>query len=474
MEVIPIPALDNMSVFRRIRVRTFFILDDRLDEAKLHDALTRLIRDHWRKLGARIVMGKDKWRPVYHLPKVFDDNYELFRWSVEDSDSPFDEAAADLQLKTAKPEGGVAVLPSVEVVDTLFRPQHWPLTLDAEPDAPLLFVHLSLFADATVITISYPHILADQLGLANILKAWLGLVDGKVPPPMVGYNEDILPGQKPFAQYPKSETFKKGRHRVRRPFEYLFVLLGLIWWIMLEPKEETAAIFFPIPLLQSLRQRHAASLSEKDGASSDLTNGDIISGIMTKLARLSSKKKQMLSLSQTINLRGRIPALSTPEAQAGYLHNGLVHATSRFRYDPSMPAMEIARLNRAAVTGVIDDPATVDVLCAVIREQHRRRQPILICEPFERSYHVTTWASAWRDLDFRPALAAGAKKARERRKLRLIVQGDGQAPGVPMRFGSSFIMCKNEDGYWVSFGTTVRGMEAARKYLAEDPMLERI
>ncbi|KAK3303685.1 uncharacterized protein B0T15DRAFT_540980 [Chaetomium strumarium] len=472
MEVIPISALDNVGAFRNTRVRTFFLLDDRLDEVKLRDALTGLIRDHWRKLGARIVMGKNKRRPVYHVPKVFDDNYELFRWSVDHSASPIDEAAPELQLKTAKPEGGVAVLPSVEVFDARFRPQHWPISLDAEPDAPLLLVHLSLFADATVISTSHPHILGDQLGLANILKAWLGLLEHKAPPPMVGYNEDILPGQKPFAEYPKSETFKKGRHRVRGPFERLFILPGYIWEMILEPKEEKATVFFPLPVLQSLRERYTAGLSEKDGASAELTNGDIISAIMTKLVRLYSNKKPTLSLTQTINLRGRIPALSTPQAQAGYLHNGLIYATSRFRYDPAMPASEIARLNRAAVADVLGDEDTIDVLCAVSREQHRRDQPLHICEPWERSYHITNWAPAWRDLDFGPALAEDAREARQGRRVGLVVHGDGQVPGVPARY-VSFITSKSEDGYWVSFGTTIRGMEAVRKYLAEDPMLER-
>jgi hypothetical protein len=282
MEVIPISVLDSNSTFRNMRVHTFFILDDRLDETKLRDALTRLIRDHWRKLGARIVTQKNK-RPVYHLPKVFADDYELFRWSADHSDSSIDEAAAEMHLKTAKPEGGVAVLPSLTVCDALFRPQHWPITFDAEPDAPMLLVHLSIFADATVMTISHAHILGDQLGLANIIKAWLGLLEDKLPPPLVGYSEDILPGQKPFTQYPKSETFKKGRHHVRRPFERARVLLPFIWEMMVERKEETATIFFPLPLVQSIRKRQTATLTDKYGADPELTNADIISAIMAKV-----------------------------------------------------------------------------------------------------------------------------------------------------------------------------------------------
>ncbi|KAK4237959.1 hypothetical protein C8A03DRAFT_44244 [Achaetomium macrosporum] len=472
MEVIPISAPDCMDDFCNTRVRTFFILDDRVDEPKLRESLTRLIRDHWRKLGARIVAQKNK-RPVYHLPKVFDDNYELFRWSADESHSPFDVAAAELHLKTAKPDGGVAVLPSTVVYEALFHPRHWPITLDAEPDAPMLLVHLSLFSDATVITISHPHILGDQLGLGNIIKAWLGLLEDKAPPPMLGHSEDILPGQKPFAQYPRSETCKKGRHHVYGRFERLCVLLPFVWEMTVESKEERATLFFPLPLVQSLRERHTAALTEKYGASPELTNADIISGIMAKFARLSSKGKPMLSLTQTINLRGRIPALSSPQSQAGYIHNALVYATSHFRYDPSLPASEIARLNRAAIAEVIGDPATMEVLLAVTREKYRRGQSLHICEPFGRSYHMTNWAPAWRGLDFTPALGESAKEGREGRKVGLMVMGEWTLPGMPVRY-ASFITSKSEDGYWVSFGATTRGMKLVREYLAEDPMLERL
>jgi hypothetical protein len=303
MEVIPISAPDSISVFRNMRVRTFFVVDDRLDEAKLREALTRLIRDHWRKLGARIITHKNKGA-VYHLPKVFDDGYELFRWSANHSDSLLDDAAAQINFKTARLDGGVAVFPSVDVCDALFRPQQWPFTFDAEPDAPMLLIHLSLFSDATVIAISHPHMLGDQLGLANIIKAWLGLLEDRIPPPMLGHNDDILPGQKPFSQYPKSETFKKGQYHVRRPFERVGVLLPFIWELTTEPKEEKATLFFPAPLIQSLRERHTGILAEKRGTSLELTNGDFVSAILLK-ARPSSPKLPL-------SCRPNIPARSSP------------------------------------------------------------------------------------------------------------------------------------------------------------------
>ncbi|KAH8903366.1 hypothetical protein BR93DRAFT_971877 [Coniochaeta sp. PMI_546] len=474
MEVIPISAPDSMGVFRDTRVRTFFIVDDRLDEAKLRDALTRLIRDHWRKLGARIVQRKDG-KLEYHVPEVFADDYELFRMSREDSDQPFAKAAASLDLNSATREGGVTVLPGVEAADALFRPSTWPQLLSQAPDTPLLLIHLSLFADATVITTSVPHVLGDQLGLANIIKAWLGLVENKIPPPWVGYNEDILPGQKPFSEYPRSEMFKRGRVRVRYPLERFFVLLLFIWELITEPKEAHHILFFPTPLVDSLRERHSnpPSPADKDADAPKLTNGDILTAIMTKLSRLPRTSPRTISLSQTINLRGRHPRLTDPQARAGYIHNALVYSTARFRYHPLTPLGDIARLNRQAVEGVAHDPEVMDVLLAVHREQERRGQAQHVCEPFEGSYHMTNWVPAWRDLDFGSVLDKEAGEARGGEKVGLLVLGDGQTSGSVTRYAAN-LMSKTEEGYWVNFGASTKTMAVVRKYLAEDPMLERL
>ena len=45
----------------------------------------------------------------------------------------------------------------------------------------------------------------------------------------------------------------------------------------------------------------------------------------------------------------------------------------------------------------------------VMREQVKRRQPGHICEPFERSFHVTSWTAAWKGLDFSSALLTEAE-----------------------------------------------------------------
>ena len=436
METIPVLPLDLIRPIRNIRTRTFFILDDRLDQDKLRNALSVLIRDHWRKLGARLV-GKAKTGPlVYQLPKVLPEDYQLFRWTSKDNDFPIDDVCPSLAPNpglSKSEQSEVRMLPLTDSVDELFRPSDWPLHLADEVDAPLLLFHVSLFTNSTVLAISMTHILGDQLGVANILRASLGLINGVVPPPMLGYDDDILPGKKPFADYPKNKTYQKGKMHVRRPLEYLFVILPYIPELVLHPKEESTVLLFPLSVIQSLRERHIKMLTEKDGTSPDeITNGDILSAIMTKFSRMGNKKKTMLALSQTVNLRGRIPELAEPEQSQGFIHNGQVYGIARFPFTHSVSIGEIAQRNRQGIKEILD-PDAIEVQEAVRREMQRRKQGTHVCEPFERSHGISNWSPAWRDLDFSPALQDGAKEARDGKPLRLVVLGQGTEAKTPKR-----------------------------------------
>jgi len=280
MEVIPIPETDQHKPVPDLRTRTFFIVDDALDEDVLRKALERLICDHWRKLGARIVPRKVGFLE-YHLPKVFPDNYELFRWSSKGHAHSFDEFRS--KMTPAAEQKGVEFLSSMHEIDTWFRPSDWPFNRSADPpNSPILYVHLSLFTDVTVIFVSIPHVVADQLGKASIIRAWLGLVEGKQPPPMHGNNEDVLPGKTPFNQIPKDKAYRKGKIRVRRPLENFFVNLGLIPELIRHPKEEAHILFFPHFLTQSLRERCVKQLEEAHKGPVVLTDGDVLTAILTK------------------------------------------------------------------------------------------------------------------------------------------------------------------------------------------------
>ncbi|KAI1855917.1 hypothetical protein JX265_012000 [Neoarthrinium moseri] len=466
MDVIQIPFENQIKPLHNIRTRTFFVLNDGLDEGLLKDGLDRLIREHWRKLGSRIVHRPKDGRLEYHLPLAFDHKHELYRWSSRNDHRSLSEATPSLQALAT--EKTISILPSISSVDELFRPADWPLERkDEPPNAPLLFVHLTFFADATVVAISCPHVLADQFGLANIVKAWLGVIEGKTPPPMVGHDEDVL-AKRPYSDYPKREVVRKGKMRVRRRGEYMFVLLGFMSEFVFHRREESHMVFFPLPLVNFLRARHSKSLEEKYGTSPGLSSGDIISAILLKFSRMHDKKSRVMSLSQSANLRNRVPALSGNPASA-FVHNALIFPNARFPINPSTSIGEIAYQNRKNVQEALEQK-NIEIDLAVIQETTRRGQAIHTCEPFDRSYSVTNWCAAWRGLDF--SAATPRHEAKEQAKSSLFVLGHSNETKTPARF-SSVIMCRTDEGFWCSFAASTAAMTLIHEYLEKDPMLEK-
>lgn len=103
---------------------------------------------------------------------------------------------------------------------------------------------MSLCTDATVIAISCPHVVGDQFGMANIMKALLGQTRGEAPPSMVGVNDDVLANGKSYTDYQKEEVVRKGRMRVRRKMEYPFVILGSFPnWLCIKRRSLTPCSF---------------------------------------------------------------------------------------------------------------------------------------------------------------------------------------------------------------------------------------
>ncbi|KAH8599506.1 hypothetical protein B0O99DRAFT_659317 [Bisporella sp. PMI_857] len=437
MDVIPVPLTDQQTPVNNIRTRTFFVLDDQLDEAILKNALASLIREHWRKLGGRLATGKNG-HLEYHVPHTFGENYLLFDWTSKAYNHSIDNIT-DLPRAT-HPEAGITFHPHLAAVESWFRPAHWPYERKDEPaDAPLLYVQFSSFTDATVLAISAPHVLGDQFGLGNILKAWLGMVRGVAPPSMIGYDDDIVFNNgKLYNEYSKKERKKKGRMR-----------------IILEKQEVTHTVFLPHSLLQALRARVVRDLAEEKGGDPGISVGDIITGIMMKFARMHVKKSKRLTLSQTVNLRGRIPQLENRDA---FIHNSLHYATSRFLMTSSTPMGEIALRNRQAIIRATV-PKEIEIGMETCREM-----------VFEWSYNISNWSAAWKGLDFGEAVK-GENKGRNP-KLKLLL-GEGKALNGPDRF-NAMVLCKAEEGYWCRFSAAENKMKLLEEYVKEDPMLERL
>ena len=99
--MIPDLLTDQLKLVDNIQTRTFFVVDKQLDEDILRNALDRLIRDHRRKLGARLFKRPRDGVLEWHLPKTFDEKYVLFRWSSKEYSHSIDKTGFP---KTTPPE----------------------------------------------------------------------------------------------------------------------------------------------------------------------------------------------------------------------------------------------------------------------------------------------------------------------------------------------------------------------------------
>ena len=126
-------------------------------------------------------------------------------------------------------------------------------------------------------------------------------------------------------------------------------------------------------------------------------------------------------------MRGRHPNLLGDKASA-YIHNGLHHATARFRLEPSTSAGEIAYQNRLAIEVAMDEK-DMEIGTVVAREMVRRGQFMHTCEVWDTSYCVSNWCSIWRGLDFNSAVQAEKRGTTPS----FLVIGRGTAPGGVQR-----------------------------------------
>ncbi len=63
----------------------------------------------------------------------------------------------------------------------------------------------------------------------------------------------------------------------------------------------------------------------------------------------------------------------------------------------------------------------------------KRGQPILICEPCDRSYNVSNWTAAWKGLDFDVALKKQENGTNKSTPMKLLVLGESLEARSPHR-----------------------------------------
>ena len=305
-DVVPVPLLHQIPFAIEIMLTVGLVVSGQLDTQKLRAALEELTNlDQWRKIGSRIRRVKTKVRSTtalhnwplltvdtnqdrfaLHIPKRFSSTCPAFQWSEKDERTKT-AAAAGVSPNRSASETVVFHPPLSDVVH-YYRPPHFAQVLSdvlksGDPvrrNESILSVSVVTFADATLISITLPHLFTDAVGIQNVFAAWATMTAGRPQdvPPVVGFADDILAeidGEYDPALKPED------RARATPNLKYLIQLLPNIME-MVFAKQETRVIFLPDHVLERLKGEANAESSETKTAS-EVSQADIVSAIMMKV-----------------------------------------------------------------------------------------------------------------------------------------------------------------------------------------------
>lgn len=188
----------------------------------------------------------------------------------------------------------------------------------SEARLPQVSLHVTSFADATIVSLTWPHTLMDAVGQQDLLKAWSLSLAGRLQdvPEVLGTKEDVLTAlHTPDAQ-PEPLAIDSQKLGSFGMFSF-FTRLALRYLKMMVTgnKRHTRMVFMPKAAVDKLKQRAAKDVPPGEFVST----GDVLTSWMLHNLMKSLAKPKPLSTLFLVNGRYRLPWLSSEKGI--YLQN---------------------------------------------------------------------------------------------------------------------------------------------------------
>ncbi|KAL3483009.1 hypothetical protein BJX62DRAFT_245320 [Aspergillus germanicus] len=328
----PIQFIDQAGIIKDSIITYTFRYNSVLDPEKLHGALVRLLGEgDWRKLGGRLRRNKSG-QLVIHVPRQ---PHRKVRFSHVAYQPPI--SAHHLGSLLPKQTG---VLPSIQKGCHTFRAFSVPPDLPNDiqhyltSDEPLLSLRIVSFEDATLVSVTFPHAVADAMGTASLLRAWSCMLaeapDNQIPPPLAA-REDIMAsvGTPDDRDAQPQYTLE---HRRLRGLPLLRLILRITWDHLTRRNIHARTIYLPARFVAELRRQSQSQCQSLDsyedgklGHSDFISNGDLITAWGARMVILSRAPHKPAVIFNVFDLRSRLPGLLDPAGV--YLQNLILPST---------------------------------------------------------------------------------------------------------------------------------------------------
>jgi hypothetical protein len=284
----------------------------------------------------------------------------------------------------------------------------------------MLSLHVTSFADATLVGLSWPHALMDVMGQSALLHAWSLVLAGRESevPKLLGTHEDAVVAALEAPSAP-IEEFKLGAKRLAGT-SMLWFGARFGWDLLTSKTVETRTICLPKKFVEELRQQATAELTAEHGRDEKdifISEGDALTAWALRSVALSSPQPRPVTALHALNMRFRLPSLTN--AGGVYVRNMAIAACTFLSPETATGGLgPIALENRRHLTEQSTEPQVL----AFMRElcynsalgadpSHVFGDPNAILVPF------TNWTKAefTKIVDFGPAVADGKEKGGSRK-----------------------------------------------------------
>lgn len=211
------------------------------------------------------------------------------------------------------------------------RPNFPTFELSVRQYEPQISLHVTSFTDATLVALSWPHVLMDASAGKALLSGWSSVVAGRESdaPLVIGARDDILLQAAMSDKAQPCEEFKLEKNRLTG-VKLLVFSLRCLWDKFWNPPRQQRAVFIPEAVLDKLKADVRQEIANESQSSQDVpfvSESDILIAWICQAAASTISKPRPLSIMSFLDIRSRIPEIRN---LAGVFLQNMVLSTYAF------------------------------------------------------------------------------------------------------------------------------------------------
>lgn len=249
---------------------------------------------------------------------------KLTRESYRDMSINDHPLASRLPKETSSPS--VQASPE-EFLDLSVTPET-PLTLEdfLNSDIPQFNMHIISFKDATLVSVTWPHLLGDIMSVASVSEAWSLVMAGReseVPAFLSAGDKDILDAAGRHPDFQDKQHIMESR-RLAGVWFFVWLaryVLDMISW----PTMELKSIYLPPKTVKKLKARATMAIkaglpeaipSNADQATAFVSSADVVYAwlvCMVGQATFAPTSRRNIMIGFPVDIRSRAPSIFPPD-----------------------------------------------------------------------------------------------------------------------------------------------------------------